>query len=76
MYVKKKIKTDVFFLYITDNGKMLKYREKYRSISNLYTILTLSFKWPRSLKAAGLVSFDCAKKFSIMFNMNLAKDFL
>ncbi len=27
----------------------------------LYTILTSSFKRPRSLKAAGLVSFDCAK---------------
>ncbi len=27
---KKKIKTDIFF-YITDYGKMLKYREKYRS---------------------------------------------
>ncbi len=26
---KKKIKTDIFF-YKTDNGKMLKYREKYR----------------------------------------------
>ncbi len=35
MYVKKKkkkIKTDIFFFTkpITDNGKMLKYREKYR----------------------------------------------
>ncbi len=30
MYVKK-IKTDIFFFYITDYGKMLKYREKYRS---------------------------------------------
>ncbi len=29
---KKKIKTDIFFFTkpITDNGKMLKYREKYR----------------------------------------------
>ncbi len=27
---KKKIKTDTFF-YLTDYGKMLKYREKYRS---------------------------------------------
>ncbi len=33
MYVKKKkiFKTDIFFFYKTDYGKMLKYREKYRS---------------------------------------------
>ncbi len=30
---------------------------------------------PDSWKAAGLVSFDCAK-FGIMFNLNLTKDFL
>ncbi len=28
---KKKIKTKFFFFYKTDYGKMLKYREKYRS---------------------------------------------
>ncbi len=35
-YVKKikKNKKRYFFFYITDYGKMLKYREKYRSISS------------------------------------------
>ncbi len=43
MYVKKKkknIKTDIFFFTkpITDYGKMLQYREKYRSITNLVDV--------------------------------------
>ncbi len=38
-YVCKKKKNDIFFFYKTDYGKMLKYREKYRSTDisvNLY----------------------------------------
>ncbi len=43
MYVKKKkknIKTDIIFFTkpITDYGKMLHYREKYRSITNLVDV--------------------------------------
>ncbi len=43
---KKKFKTDIFFFTkpITDYGKMLKYREKYRSLSICYTPFRDSYK--------------------------------
>ncbi len=46
MYVKKKKKKRYFFFTkpITDYGKMLKYREKYRSISIQHISLTLCLK--------------------------------
>ncbi len=39
MYVKQKKSKPIYFFYKTDYGKMLKYREKYRSISSYFSAL-------------------------------------